>query len=191
MASSDTSADRSAFDLLRSSRITAYGIGAVSLIAGLVLLFWPSRTGHVVAVILGVLFLVSGFAQAAEALTTHRKGSAWGFLLLRGIVNLGVGLVLIFWSGAATTAIVWLIGLDFVITGALALIASFMISKERGRGGLILHGLISIGVGIAVMAWPNSIKYAAAILISIVLIVLGLLMLGTGYQLSKAAKSLR
>lgn len=191
MASSDLSADRSAFDLLRSSRITAYGIGAVSLIAGVVLLLWPSRTGHVVAVILGVLFVVTGFAQSAEAITTHRRGSAWGFLLLRGIVNLGVGLVLIFWASAATTAIVWLIGLDFVVTGALALIASFLVGKDMGRGGLILHGLLSVAVGIAVMAWPNSIKYAAAVLIAIVLILIGVIMLSAGFRLSKAAKSLR
>jgi uncharacterized membrane protein HdeD (DUF308 family) len=85
---------------------------------------------------------------------------------------------------------VWLIGLDFVLTGVLALIASLMVDKEMGRGSLIIHGLLSIGVGIAVMAWPNSIKYAAAILIAIVLILIGLLMLGTGYQLSKASKAM-
>lgn len=181
--------DRSTIDLLRGSRITAYGIGLVSLLAGLLLMFWPDRTAHAVGVILGVLFLVSGFAQSAEAITTHRKGSAWGFLLLRGVINIGFGLVLIFWTGAVSTTIVWLIGLDFVLTGVLALIASLLIDKEMGRGSLVLHGLLSIGIGIAVMAWPNSIKYAAAILIAIVLILIGLLMLGTGYQLSKASRA--
>lgn len=182
--------DRSTIDLLRGSRITSYGIGLVSLLAGLLLMFWPDRTAAVVGVILGVLFLVSGFAQSADAVTTHRKGSAWGFLLLRGVINIAFGLVLIFWTGAASTAIVWLIGLNFVLTGALALIASFLIDKEMGRGSLILHGLLSIGIGIAVMAWPNSIKYAAAILIAIVLILIGLLMLGTGYRLSKVSKAM-
>jgi len=182
--------DRSTIELLRGSRITAYSIGLVSLLAGLFLLFWPSRTAHVVGVILGVLFLVSGVAQSAEAITTHRKGSAWGFLLLRGVVNVGFGLVLIFWAGAVSTTIVWLIGLDFVLTGVLALIASMLVDKEMGRSSLVIHGLLSIAVGIAVMAWPNSIKYAAAILIAIVLVLIGLLMLASGYQLSKAAKAL-
>jgi uncharacterized membrane protein HdeD (DUF308 family) len=77
-----------------------------------------------------------------------------------------------------------------VITGVLALIASMLVDKEMGRSSLIIHGLLSIAVGVAVMAWPNSIKYAAAILIAIVLILIGLLMLASGYQLSKAAKSL-
>lgn len=178
--------DRSAIDLLRGSRITAYSIGFLSLAAGLILLFWPNRTVHVVAVILGILFVVTGFGQAAEALTTHRKGSYWGLLLLRGVINIGIGLALIFWSSATITAVVWLIGLDFVITGVLALIVSFMVGKDMGRGRLMIEAIITIGIGIVVMAWPNSIKYAASIVIGIVLVFLGLLFLFSGYQLSKA-----
>ena len=178
--------DRSTIDLLRGSRITAYSLGLVSLVAGIVLLAWPSRTVEVVAVILGILFVISGFGQSAEAVTTHRSGSYWGLLLLRGVINLGIGLVLIFWSSAAFTTIVWLIGLDFVITGVLGLIVSFMLSKEMGRGSLLIQSIISIALGIVVMAWPNSIKHAAAIVIGLVLIVLGLMFLFSGYQLSKA-----
>ena len=36
--------ERTAMDVLRSSRAIAYTIGAVCLIAGLVLLFWPDRS---------------------------------------------------------------------------------------------------------------------------------------------------
>jgi uncharacterized membrane protein HdeD (DUF308 family) len=178
--------DQTTMDLLRGSRITAYSLGLVSLVAGIVLLAWPSRTEHVVAVILGILFVISGFGQSAEAVTTHRAGSYWGLLLLRGVINLGVGLALIFWSTATLTTIVWLIGLDFVITGVLGLIVSFMLSKEMGRGSLLIQSIISIALGIVVMAWPNSIKHAAAIVIGLVLIVLGLMFLFSGYQLTKA-----
>lgn len=182
--------DRSPLELLRSSRITAYSLGSLSLLGGLVLLFWPDRTAHVVGVILGVLFLVSGVAQAAEAVTTHRKGSAWGFLLLRGVINIGFGLALILWVGAIATTIVWLIGLDFVLTGALALIASLLVGKDMGRASLIGHGALSIIIGVIVMVWPDAIRDAAAVAIAIVLILLGLLMVGSGYQLSKATKRL-
>lgn len=178
--------DQSTMDLLRGSRITAYSLGFVSLVAGIVLLAWPDRTFHVVAVILGILFVVSGFGQAAEAVTTHRKGSYWGLLLLRGVIGFGIGFALIFWTGASITTVVWLIGLDFVITGVLGLIVSFMLSKEMGRSSMLIHSLISIAIGVVVMAWPNSIEYAAAIVIGIVLVLLGLLFLFSGYQLSKA-----
>jgi uncharacterized membrane protein HdeD (DUF308 family) len=178
--------DQSTMDLLRGSRITAYSLGLVSLVAGIVLLAWPSRTEHVVAVVLGILFVVTGFGQAAEAVTTHRAGSYWGLMLLRGVINLGIGLALIFWSSATFTTIVWLVGLNFVITGVLGLIVSFMLPKEMGRGSLLVQSVITIALGIVVMAWPNSIKYAAAVVIGLVLVVLGLMFLFSGYQLSKA-----
>ena len=182
--------DRSTMDLLRGSRILSYSIGLISLAAGIVLLAWPNRTVHVVAVILGILFVVSGFGQAAEAITTHRKGTYWGLLLIRGVINLGIGLALIFWSSATLTAIVWLVGLDFVVTGLLALVVSFLIPKDMGRGKLLLESLISIAIGVVIMVWPTATKNVVGVVLGIGLVLLGLLFLITGFQLSKVKAEL-
>ena len=181
---------RSTMDLLRGSRITAYSIGFISLVAGLVLLFRPDRELQIIAIILGFLFVVSGFSQVAEAVTTHRKGSYWGLLVIRGLINFGIGLALIFWTGATLTAIIWLVGLDFVITGLLAIVVSFMIGKDGGRGGLLIEGLITIAIGVIIMAWPESTKNVLGVVIGIGLTLLGLLFLFSGYQLSKVKATL-
>ncbi|MBU3702205.1 MAG: hypothetical protein FGM58_09200 [Acidimicrobiia bacterium] len=188
---SDTTEDRSALDLLRSSRITSYGFGLLSLIAGIVLVAWPDRSVVVVARIIGVLFIVTGFGQAAEALTTHRKGSYWGLLLLRGLINLGIGVALLFIPEKSTNVVVWLIALDFLITGVLALIVTFIIPKGMGRGSMLIQGLI--GVVLAFVIWgigADQVKDIAAVVIGIVLILLGLLFLAAGWQLSKADREL-
>jgi len=182
--------DRSTMDLLRGSRILSYSIGFISLVAGLVLLFWPNRTFHVVAVIIGILFVVSGFGQAAEAITTHRRGTYWGLLLVRGLINLGIGLALIFWSSATITAVIWLVGLDFVITGLLALVVSFMLGKDMGRGKLLIEAIITIAVGVIIMVWPSATKNVLGIVLGIALVLLGLLFLFSGYQLSKVKATL-
>jgi len=184
------SEDRSTMDLLRGSRITAYSIGFISLVAGLVLLFRPDREDSIVAIIIGFLFVVSGFGQAAEAVTTHRKGSYWGLLLIRGLINFGFGLALIFWTGPTVLVIVWLVGLDFVITGLLAIVVSFMIGKDGGRRGLLIEGLITIAIGIVVMAWPEATTSVLGVVIGIGLTLLGLLFLFSGYQLSKVKATL-
>jgi len=182
--------DRSTMDLLRGSRITAYSIGFISLIAGLVLLFRPDRELKIIAIILGFLFVVSGFSQAAEAVTTHRRGSYWGLLLIRGLINFGFGLALIFWTGATVTVIVWLVGLDFVITGLIALVVAFMIGKNEGRSALILEGIVTIGIGVVIMVWPTATVNVLGIAIGIGLVLLGLLFLFSGYQLSKVKATL-
>ncbi len=183
--------DRSALDLLRGSRITAYSIGLLSLIGGIVLLAWPTRSVEVVARIIGILFIVSGFGQAAEALTTHRRGSYWGLLLLRGIINLGIGIALLFVPGKSTDVVVWLVGLDFVITGVLAFIVVFLLPKDMGRGRLMFEAVLSIAVGVVIFwAGPDSVKTIVAVAVGIVLVLVGLLFLYSGYQLSKAAKEM-
>lgn len=183
--------DRSALDLLRGSRITAYSIGLLSLIGGIVLLAWPTRSVEVVARIIGILFIVSGFGQAAEALTTHRRGSYWGLLLLRGIINLGIGIALLFVPGKSTDVVVWLVGLDFVITGVLAFIVVFLLPKDMGRGRLMFEAVLSIAVGVVIFwAGPDSVKTIVAVAVGIVLVLIGLLFLYSGYQLSKAAKEM-
>ena len=184
--------DRSTMDLLKSSRILAYSIGLICLIAGVVLLVWPDRSVIVVARILGIFFIIIGFGQAAEAITTHRAGSYWGLLLVRGLVNLGIGLALLFVPEKSTNLIVWLIGLDFLITGILALIAAFMVPKDLGRGVFLLQAAITIALGIIVFwAGPDSIKTIAAVVAGIVLVLLGLVFLVSGYQLSKATTEIR
>jgi uncharacterized membrane protein HdeD (DUF308 family) len=182
--------DRSTMDLLRGSRITAYGIGFISLVAGVILLAWPNRTVHVVAIILGIIFAVSGFGQAAEAVTTYRRGNYWGLLLIRGLINFGIGLALIFWSSATITAVIWLVGLDFVITGLIALVVSFMLGKDMGRGKLLFEAIITIAVGVIIMVWPTATKNVLGIVLGVALVLLGLLFLFSGYQLSKVKATL-
>jgi uncharacterized membrane protein HdeD (DUF308 family) len=178
--------DRSTMDLLRGSRITAYSIGLLSLVGGIVLLAWPDRTWTVVARVIGILFVISGFGQAVEAITTHRRGSYWGLLLLRGVINLGVGLALIFWPGVTVTVVVWLVGLDLVITGLLAFIVGFQVPKEMGRTSFLVQAVVTVVLGVLIMAWPDATLDVISVIVGIVLILFGLILLWSGYQLSRS-----
>ena len=175
--------DRSTMDLLRGSRITAYAIGAICLIAGIVLLVWPDRTWTVVARFIGIFLVVIGLGQAIEAVTTHRQGSYWGLLLLRGVINLGFGLALLFWPSATVTVVVWLVGLDLVLTGILAFIVSFSVPKEMGRGGFLVQAIVTVVLGVVIMAWPDPVLSVISILLGIVLILFGLVLLWSGFSL--------
>lgn len=182
--------DRSALDLLRASRIAAYSIGALSLVAGIVLLAWPGRTIVVVVRLVGILFVVTGFGEAVEAVTGRGQGSYWGLLLLRGAVNLALGLAMIFWPGVTVTVAVWLLGLDLMITGVLGLIAATQVPKEMGRWTLVLRGLVGLVLGLVLVVWPHVsagvLAGGLAILVGIGLLVFGVVMLVSGYQLTKA-----
>lgn len=178
---------RSAMDVLRGSRILAYSIGGMTLVAGLVLLFWPDRTILVVARLAGLLIGIVGLGECFEAVTTHRKGSYWGLLLVRGLMNVVAGALLIFWPDITIGVIVWLLGLDLVITGAIGLFVSRKIPAELGRSSVVTRSVIGIAFGVAIMAWPSATVSVVAFIIAAQLILFGGLLLFSGYQISKVS----
>ena len=125
-------------------------------------------------------------SEVFEAITTHRKGSMWGLFLLRGVINVGFGVALLLWSDITLSALVWLFGLDLVITAIVAFVLATQVGADQGRSTLVLRGAVSLVFGIMVMAWPSTTLTVLAILVGIQLILFGLLLLFSGWQLSKA-----
>lgn len=178
----------SALEVLRGSRILAYAVGAITLIAGLVLIFWTDRTLVFVARFAGVLLIAIGLAESFEAVTSRGKGSYWGLLLFRGLLNLGMGAALVFWPGITLQVIVWIFGLNLLIGGAVGVFASFSVPKELGRSALLFRSVVGIVVGLAVLAWPNATLTVIAYLIAFQLVAIGLILLWSGWQLTKIGK---
>ena len=178
--------ERTAIDVLRSSRMVAYTIGAACLIAGLFLLFWPERSWTIAARVVGILLVIVGGGQIFDAISTHRSQRYWGLLLARGALNLAVGLALVIWPGVTVTVVVWLIGLNLVVTGAIGLGVSFQIPKELGRSGYQVQSVIGILLGLLIMGWPDDTVNVISLILAAVLLLTALVFLWSGYQIQKA-----
>ena len=176
--------DRSAINIVRESKILAYSVGFVTLAAGLVLLFWPDRTLTVVARLAGVLLVVVGIGDLLETVRNHRGMSYWGLLLLRAVINIGFGLALLFWPGITVGVVVWLIGLDFVIAGAIGLLVRGQMAPEY-KSSITSRSIVTILFGIAIMVWPSATVSVVAFLVAALLILFGLIFLWSGYAISK------
>src|SRR5690349_10869747 len=92
--------------------------GVVSLLAGLVALFWPGPTVLALVLIIGLWSVVRGAAEIVEALAARRVGSSsWGWLLAGGVVGILFGIVLIAFPGAGALALLWIIGWFALVLG--------------------------------------------------------------------------
>jgi uncharacterized membrane protein HdeD (DUF308 family) len=176
--------DRSAVSIVRESKLLAYTVGALTLAAGLVLLFWPDRTLTVVARLAGLLLVFVGIGDLVETVRHHRGMSYWGLLLLRAVINVGFGLALVFWPGITVGVVVWLVGLDFVIAGAIGLLVRSQMAPES-RSAITSRSILTIVFGIAIMVWPDATVSVVAFLVAALLILFGLIFLWSGYALSK------
>lgn len=154
----------------------ALGIsGAVSLILGVVLLFWPVKTLAVVAVFLGIYFVIAGIMRLAIGIFS--KGISGGIRAMH--IVLGVLLVLagIVALKNVTIAATTLIILAIAFVGVGWIIEGIMSIAEAGRapssGWAITHGIISLLAGIVVLFLPASSALFLLIFAAIALIVLG------------------
>lgn len=177
--------DTTAFDVLRGSRILAYTVGTVAVLAGVVLLGWPDRTVVVVARLAGILIAVVGLAELIDAFTGRERGSYWGLLAVRGALNLVVGLALLVWPEITVTVFVWLFGLNLIVTGVIALIVSGQAPPGHGRNGFIVRGIVSIVFGILIVAWPDVTLWIVTLIVAVQLLIVGAVLWWSGYKLGK------
>lgn len=89
--------------------------GGVLVVGGVIAAVWPDITLWVLAVIVGVDFLVSGVARILGALSLRVEG--WGWLLFGGVLSVGVGVLALAWPGATILVLALLLGIRMLLFG--------------------------------------------------------------------------
>lgn len=177
------------FAFLRTSKLAAYLGGVLLFIVGLIVLFWPKGTIKVVAVLVGIGLVIAGIAHIVEALGSRHDRSYWGFLFFRGLVDLAVGAVVIFWPEITIWALIVLFSIELLVAGVISVYLSFRIPKEQGgRTAYVVRGLVTILFGLVILAWPSATLWVLIVLVGAYFICAGLLLLWIGYQLGKAER---
>lgn len=168
----------------------AFGIGGiVALILGVVLLVWPEKTLGVVAIFLGIYFLVAGVLRLAMGIFS--KGISGGMRtldILLGVLLIVAGVIALK-NVAATTAallilIVAVIGVGWIIEGVLAIVES---RGAPSSGWAITSGIISIIAGIVVLVIPGWSAVWLVLMAGIVLIIVGILGIVRAFTFGKDA----
>lgn len=81
----------------------------------------------------------------------------WWSVLIRGLFGIGVGIALLVWTIPTLKVLFWLIAILAIVDGLVLLIAGAIAKEASGaaRGLIVLSGLVSIGIGVALVAWPK------------------------------------
>jgi uncharacterized membrane protein HdeD (DUF308 family) len=146
-------------------------IGAVTLILGIIVTAHPSGSLNVIAVLLGVLAIVSGIFHLIRAFARTERNRTWQ--AISGLVFVVVGVVLIRHLDLTVAAIGLLIGITWIVQGLAALIGAFA-GLGLIRGWWAVYGLVSLIAGIVVTASPVTSVTVLAVLLGIWFIIIGL-----------------
>lgn len=160
--------------------------GAVSVVVGVLLLVWTSRTLEVVAILAGIDLLLVGAIQIGLALG-EPSGSRTG-ALLRGAFAGIAGLIVIRHPGGSLLVIALAVGIYLVLAGVMKLVSAFEASV--GRGWLLLGAAVDLVIGVVIVAWPKFGISSLAVLLGIALVLRGTIECVSAFALRSADKAL-
>jgi uncharacterized membrane protein HdeD (DUF308 family) len=171
-------------EALAGSWQTALFLGAVTLILGFIVALHPTSSANVVAVLLGILMIISGIFHLIRVFDTAEQHRVW--LGITGLLFVVIGVVLIRHLHLTRSLIGLIIGITWIVQGLAALIAGISGGVREGRAWWIVFGAASLIAGIAVTATPASSLDVLATLLGIWFIVMGVFEIVGGLLLRHA-----
>jgi len=147
--------------------------GIVTLILGLIVSFHPSTSLNVIAVLIGLLMIVSGVFHLIRMFSSAESHRVW--LGISGFLFIALGVVLVRHLHLTVAIIGLIIGISWIIQGLSALAVSLGGEVGEGRGWWIFFGIVSLIGGIVVTAFPTNSVTVLAVLVGIWFVIVGLL----------------
>jgi hypothetical protein len=107
----------------------------------------------------------SKVTESAKAALPWRKGIPWGWVLVEGILMLGLGLFMVLAEAQARLAFGVTLAVALGVSGALQLLAAWR-AKQAGAGSLLgwIRGGIGLGIGLlaVILILANALSLQAA-----------------------------
>jgi uncharacterized membrane protein HdeD (DUF308 family) len=148
--------------------------GLASAAVGVMILAWPGIGVFALTIVFGAYTLATGVVELGTAFTSRHKEER-GWLSLRGLLGIAVGVMVLAWPGISALALLYVIGAYALGLGILAVVASFRLPLDgRDTASVILTGLVSIVFGIVVFAAPGAGALAVLALIAAFALVTGI-----------------
>lgn len=158
---------------LKKMRWTLGLHGLVSVVFGVMILAWPGISVYALTIVFGAYTLATGIVELGTAFTSRGKEER-GWLALRGLLGIAVGVLVFAWPGISALALLYVIGFYAVTLGILAVFGSFRLPLAGSNAAsMVLTGLVSIVFGIVIFAKPGTGALAVLALIAAFALVTG------------------
>jgi uncharacterized membrane protein HdeD (DUF308 family) len=172
--------------LLTGSWQAAMLLGALTLILGIIVTAKPTGSLNVLAVLLGILLILSGLFHLIRVFDPREPHRIW--LGIAGLLFIVIGVVLIRHLHLTRSLIGLIIGITWIVQGLAALIGGIGGGVREGRAWWIVFGLVSLIAGIVVAATPADSLTFLAVLLGIWFIIMGIFEIIGGFILRHAAQ---
>ncbi len=161
-------------------------IGLITLGLGIVVIAWPRQTLAVISIVIGLQILLYGIYRLISAFADGTSSA--GITAFVGIVGIVVGIVVLRHPFRTVAVLAVLLGVVWIIAGSIELLGAMADRSLEHRGMTALGGLLSIGAGVVVVAWPAPTVTVVAWISGLYLIVFGLFICMMAFKLRSVSK---
>jgi len=163
---------------------TFVGRGLFAILFGALALALPELTLIAMIWMFGAYVIVDGLFQIALSVTRRDENDRWWLLLIEGIFGVAAGIVTFLWPGITGIALFIMVIVWAMVTGVLEIAAAIQLRRFLENEWLLaFSGILSIFLGIAMLAWPGASVIALAWLIGIYAIIFGITLIALGIRL--------
>jgi len=113
------------------SRLVAVLLGAVLIIGGGLVIAYPEYTIATIAIIWGIVMLVSGIGRIVAAVMIRDYG--WGWRVTLGVIETVFGVIVLSWPKQTAYVIMILIGIYAILGGILQIAIAIQLRKAPDR----------------------------------------------------------
>ena len=158
--------------------------GIVAILFGVLTAFQPGVTLTVLVLLFGAYAFLDGLSMIVWAITNRPGEPQWVSLIVGGLLGVAAGIVTLLWPAMTTVALLVVIATWAMALGVATIAAAIRLRKEiAGEWRLVLSGLLSVTLGVILLAAPAAGALAMVLWIGAYAIVSGVLMVALGMRL--------
>ncbi len=158
--------------------------GIIAILFGILAFAQPGITLATLVILFGAFAFADGILAVWTAITRRQEEENWGLLLLGGLIGIGIGIVTWIAPGVTALTLLFYVAIWAVAIGMLEIVGAIRLRKViQGEWLLIVAGVVSVAVGIALMARPGAGALAVLWLIASYAIVYGLTLIALSFRL--------
>ena len=158
-------------------------IGLLAVAAGVLAISYPDITLRVIGLIFGINLFIYGAFSLVAGFDAEMSPVAGALRAIVGVLAIVVGLVLVVRPVAGVLALLFVIAVWLIVAGASDLIRGL----SQGLWGAIVLGAVGIAAGVVLLADTDIGLTTLALIAGIAFIVRGLIEIGAGFEVKKAA----
>ena len=163
-------------------------MGVLSVVLGLLAMFYPGATIVTVGIFFAAWLFVSGIFSLVGAFSRDGDTGSRVLTAIIGVLSVIVGFALLRTPFQSVEVFIFVLGVFWLVQGIMTFVAAFAV--KQGRNWRIFSGILGVLAGIIILVYPITSAVTLAFIGGFWLVVLGITQIVAGFRLRSAAKAL-